>query len=249
MKNLCNALAVTPSLTLYHTGPALDHGPLPSLFYFALSGPDTLCLDPFNQPVQFLHGKMIRIFSLTLPGHENNLPATQAMSLWAEDFQKGQDFLSPFFDAIQQAIDFAVKERFADPNKLSAAGLSRGAFVAAHVAARDPRFRHLLGFAPLTRLSKIREFAHFDSPLANSFDLTELAPLLADRHVRLYIGNHDTRVGTRDCFDFAMSLVDHKKKAHVELNIYPSIGQMGHGTPPEIFKQGALWISSSAPAN
>jgi hypothetical protein len=43
-----------------------------------------------------------------------------------------------------------------------------------------------------------------------------------------------------------MSIVKHKKTrvAQVELLIYPSIGQMGHGTPPEIFKQGADWIAS-----
>ncbi len=247
VKNLYNALTVAPDVTLYHTGPALDHGPLPSLFYFAISGPDSLTLDPFNQPVQFLCGPMIRIFSMTLPGHENGLPATEAMGLWAEEMGQGKDRLSPFFDAVQLAVDFAVREQFADPKKMGVAGLSRGGFVAAHVAARDERFRCLLGFAPLTRLGKIREFAHLqENPLVQNFDLVRLASSLCDRSVRLYIGNSDTRVGTGDCFEFAMSLVEEKKPrtAQVELFITPSIGQMGHGTSPEIFQQGAQWIAS-----
>jgi predicted esterase len=190
---------------------------------------------------------MIRIFSMTLPGHENDLPAKDAMKIWADDIAKGRDCVSDFLDAAQLAVDFAIKEKFADPEKLAASGLSRGAFIAAHLAAGDERFRHLLGFAPLSCLSKIKEFAHLkDHPLVDSLDLIHLSEKLSDRHVRMYIGNEDTRVGTKDCVDFAMSIVKHKKTrvAQVELLIYPSIGQMGHGTPPEIFKQGADWIAS-----
>jgi predicted esterase len=242
----CNPIAVTPNLTLYHTGPALDLGPLPSLFYFAISGPDSLCMDPFNQPVQFLQGQMIRIFSLTLPGHENDLPAKDAMKIWADDLQKGRNCIAEFLDQAEQAVTFAIEEKFADPSKMATAGLSRGGFIAAHLAARESRFRHIACFAPMTRLAKIKEFAHLqDHSIANSFDLVHLAKDLSDRHIQLYIGNEDTRVGTSECFDFAMSLVKHKKTrtAPVELLVYPSIGQMGHGTPPEIFQKGANWIA------
>ncbi|MBU6383633.1 MAG: hypothetical protein KGQ49_01490 [Verrucomicrobia bacterium] len=245
MKNLCNALTVAPDVVLYHTGPALDHGPLPSIFYFALSGPDSLCLDPFNQPVQFLQGEMIRIFSMTLPGHENDLPAKDALKIWADDMRKGQDRLGEFLDQVQQAIDFAVKEKFAHPHKMAAAGLSRGAFVAAHVTARDARIRHWVGFAPLTQLRIAQEFRQMqDNPIVNGLDLIHLAAPLGDRHTKLFIGNEDTRVDTQACFDFAMAIVAKKKTrtAHVELQIYPSVGQMGHGTPPEIFKAGASWL-------
>lgn len=240
MKTRCNALTVAPDITLYHSGPALDHGPLPSFFYFALSGPDSLTLDPFNQPVQFLDGKMIRVFSMTLPGHEANLPAAGATALWASDINS----IDRFLDQAQRAVEFAIREKFVDPNKMATAGLSRGGFIAAHLAAREERFRFLLGFAPLTRLGKLKEFAgHKDTGL----DLIHLAAALSDRHVRLYIGNDDTRVGTRDCFDFATALVEKKKTrvSQVELFITPSIGQMGHGTSPEIFQQGANWIASA----
>lgn len=248
MKPLCSALTVAPDVTLYHTGPALDHGPLPSFFYFALSGPDSLQLDPYNQPVQFLQGQMIRIFSMTLPGHENQLPATNAMNLWAEDLSQGKNCVADFLDAAQQAVDFAVREKFAHPEKMAIGGLSRGGFIAAHLAALDPRFRILLGFAPLTRLSKIKEFSHQQNhELTDRLDLLHLAEKLSDRHVRLYIGNEDTRVGTNECYEFAMALVRHKKtrSAPVELFITPSIGQKGHGTSPEIFQEGAKWILKS----
>jgi predicted esterase len=232
---------------LYHVGPSLDHGPLPSLFYFAISAEDSLTLDPFNQPVQFLARHMIRIFSMTLPGHENGLPATSAMQLWAEDLSKGNDCVSSFLAQAERAVNFAVDEKFIDPNKMAVAGLSRGAFIACHLAARDPRFRTILGFAPLTRLSKIKEFASLaHNPLVNELDLIHLADTLSDRHLRLYIGNHDTRVGTRECFNFLEQIVEKKKKrvADAELIIGPSMGRDGHGTSPEIFKQGATWLAT-----
>lgn len=247
MKNRCSALSVAPDVTLYHTGPALDLGPLPSLFYFAISGPDSLCLDPFNQPIQFLHGEMIRVFSMTLPGHENNLPAKEAMKIWADDISKGRDPVNDFLDSAKLAVDFAIREKFADPLKLATAGLSRGGFIAAHLAARDQRFRYIVGFSPMTRLSKIKEFSHLqENELAKQLDLKQLGGLLADRHLQLYVGNEDKRVGTRECFEFAISVVQEKKgrTAQVELLIYPSIGLDGHGTPPEIFKQGADWLNN-----
>jgi hypothetical protein len=249
LKTKIAALRVTPDLPLYHFGPALDHGPLPSFFYFALSGPDSLSLDPFNQPVQFLDGKMIRIFSMTLPGHEANLPPENAIQLWAEDMARGMDPIGSFLDSFAKAIDFAIRERFVDPGKMAVGGLSRGGFIASHAAARDKRFRFLLGFAPLTRLSSLKEFSSMqDHPLVNNLDLENLSPSLSDRHSRFYIGNRDTRVETRSCFDFAMSLVDaahaHKiRTPQVECFITPSIGRDGHGTSPEVFQEGASWIA------
>lgn len=246
MKLQCNGLTVAPDITLYHTGPALDHGPLPSFFYFALSGPDSLCTDPYNQPVIFLKNHMVRVFSMTLPGHEMGLSPNEAIQLWYEDFSKGINCLGRFFEAAQTAIEFAIKEKFVNPQKMAIGGLSRGGFIAAHLAAMDIRFRHLLCFAPLTYLNKLKEFAPLkDDPLIQSYNLIHLADKLLDRRIRISIGNHDTRVGTRQCFDFAMAISEKKKNAPLEMHIYPSVGQMGHGTPPDIFKAGADWIAQA----
>ena len=161
---------------LYHTGPPLDYGPLPSFFYFALSGPDSLTQDPFNQPVQFLLGKMVRIFSMTLPGHENNLPAENAMRLWAEDISSGVDPIEPFLTSISKALDFGIKEGFIDSEKMGVGGLSRGGFIACHVAARDEKIRSLLAFAPLTRLALIKEFSSLQSNPLVSPTMSKILP-------------------------------------------------------------------------
>ncbi len=250
-RTLCTALSVTPEITLYHTGPALDHGPLPTLFYFALSGPDSLSLDPYNQIVQLLSDRWIRIFSLTLPAHEAGLPPSEALATWAEDIARGIDPITPFLEQVLIAIDYVQREQLSLPNKIAVAGLSRGGFIASHVARLAPQVRFLLTFAPLTRLELAKEFQTLqDHPLLRSLDLFSQVPLFFDRKIRFYIGNHDTRVSTRSCVELALLIAESAhiqgiRSPQIELILSPSIGHMGHGTSPEIFQDGAHWIGEN----
>lgn len=247
MKHKCVELKTSSGVSLYHTGPALDHGPLPSIFYFALSGSDSLCKDPYNQPIQFLANEWIRFFSLTLPAHENDLEPTKAIGTWAHDMAQGIDVLGPFFDRAIHAIEYAIGQKFVDPAKMGIAGLSRGGLIASHLAAREKRFRAILQYAPITDLSLAREFHEMKHhPLLDALSLNPIAKDLADRPIRLYIGNKDTRVSTKSCFDFAMQLVaaSSHRSPPIDFISYPSIGLMGHGTPPEIFAQGAQWLAA-----
>lgn len=250
MKPNCCAINVAPDITLYHSGPPLDLGPLPSFFYFALSGTESLLLEPFNQPIEFLHGQMIRVFSMTLPGHENNLPATKAIQVWADDYARKLDPINDFLDTFETALHFAIQQKFVDPEKMAVGGLSRGGFVALHAAAREERLKYVLAFAPVTELHKVHEFSSLqDDPAVRSLDLTQVSQKLIHQNIRLYVSNHDTRVNTESCFQFAMSIVKNAtahqvRSPKVDLILYPPIGHQGHGTPPEIFKSGADWIIS-----
>jgi len=244
----CSMLKVNNEIDLYHTGPSLDKGPMPAVFYFALSGEDSLCLDPFNQLVQFLSGHDIRVFSLTLPGHEANLPPQNAINLWAEDISKGTNVVQEFCEMASVALDFTIKENLVLPDKIAAAGLSRGGFITAHLAAINENIKFLLMFAPLTNLKLAREFATIqDNPIVESLSLSKVSEKICDRHTRIYIGNHDQRVSTRSAFDFIEDLTQKafEKKIRfpqVEMIISPSIGHMGHGTPLNIFQSGADWL-------
>ena len=46
----CHKITTASNLEVYFTGPPIEEGPRPALFYFALSGHQSLTLDPFNQP-------------------------------------------------------------------------------------------------------------------------------------------------------------------------------------------------------
>jgi len=232
---------------IYHVGPPLSMGPLPSLFYFSLSGMESLTLAPYNHPVALLDKSLIRIFSLTLPGHETGLDHQNAMSYWAHHIDQNDDIIHNFVISCTQAIDFLVQKNYIHNDHIAVAGLSRGSFIAAHVAAHDERIKTILGFAPLTNLLDLHEFQESTSPLAQNLSLHSLVDRLLHKTLRFYIGNHDTRVNTHSCYTFIEALTEAMyKQRHrslpVELIIYPSVGHKGHGTPPHIFHEGSLWL-------
>lgn len=219
---------------IHFVGPPLEEGPMPTLFYFSLSASASLEQDPFNQPVQFLEETPIRIFSVTLPAHENNLPPENAMNVWEERVKSGDPVIPPFIEKLKEIVE-ELKPHIQE-GPLVTAGLARGAYIACHLATVCPEITHLLGFASLI---------HFRA--AKDLDLVTLAPKLYNRTIRFYIGNHDTRVGTSHAFSF----IDHvAKEAHkhrirsspIELIVGPSIGYQEHCTSSEVFKAGADWI-------
>lgn len=240
-------LKVSDSLMFSFVGPSLEKGPLPTIFYFALSAKDSLETDPYNQPACFLHSEKCRIFTVTLPGHEEGLKPENAIAYWAEHMKKGKDLLTPFFQEVADGIQFLFRENLLLKDQFGCMGLSRGVFVAAHVAALYPEIGFILGFAPLTRLSYAKEFQ--SGPDVSKFDLKKLVPKLYDRKIRFYIGNLDTRVGTKHTFELVSLLAEEAKhhrvrSAPIELIIGPSIGYQGHGTGPQVFQAGIDWVKS-----
>lgn len=240
---------IRPDLKVSYVGPHLSLGPLPALFYFALSAEDSLSLDPFNQSVVYLSKLPMRIFSLTLPGHENNLPRTHALDVWAKEIASGHNVIAEFIAKLKLTVTTLLNEGFLIPGKLAVSGLSRGAFIATHAAAEISEFHWILGFAPLIKPAFAKEFQEItDLPLVNALSLENLVSKLTDRHLRFYIGNLDTLVGTRLCFDFVENLSqaaseNKLRSPQVELIIGPSIGRYGHGTSKEVFHEGAQWVA------
>jgi hypothetical protein len=234
---------------LAYIGPPLSEGPLPALFYFSLSDQDSLCLDPFNQPAAYLSSLPMRIFSMTLPGHEDSLSPTNALNVWANEIAAGHNVVAAFVEKVKTAVDELLLQGALLSSRTAVAGLSRGAFLAAHAAAAVPQFQWILGFAPLTKLSFAKEFQDLSAhPIVASVALEHLVDKLSDRHLRFYIGNLDTRVGTRHCFDFIEKLSqaafkNNVRSPPVELIIGPSIGRDGHGTSKEVFHHGAQWVA------
>lgn len=244
----CRSVEMESGVQLYYTGPDLSEGPLPAFFYFALAGDESLTLDPFNQIIAFLHDAPIRCWSLTIPGHGPGYDKTQAIYYLFEQMRLENDVMGDFLEVCKEAITWTIDKGYTDPERIAAGGLSRGGFVATHLAARDERIRSVLGLSPLTYLKYHPEFAACEhSLIAQEMDVDSLIPRLIHRQIRYYIGNRDQRVLTDYCFQFVRRLVDaaFEQKVRVpqiELFIGPSIGYQGHGTPPEVFFEGAKWI-------
>lgn len=227
-------------------GPPLDSGPFPAVFYFALSAQDSLYLDPYNQPALLLASDQLRVFSLTLPGHDI-FPPNEALSFWAKKVAQGHDIVDRFVDQSAFQIQKMLDQNVLLPGKIGVMGLSRGVLIAGHIAARfDSKVvPYILGFAPLIKMDSTVEFHGLD---VERWSLMRLAKQLCTRKVRCYIGNHDTRVGTHNTCEFITQLAAeayHQRisSSPIELIIGPSIGHKGHGTSPEVFKSGATWMS------
>lgn len=216
-----------------YKGPPLSDGLLPAVIYFALSAEESLSLDPYNQPIVLLKNKPVRIFSFTLPFHGPQCDNKEVMKHWAKELEAGHNFISPFIQEIKNEINQLIDEGIIDLDRLAVMGLSRGAFVASHLAAAMPCIQTVLGFAPLVSLQ----------PLS----LETIAPALVGKNLRFYIGNRDTRVGTAKCFSFIHHLTELSwhaghRSPPVELILYPSFGYKGHGTSPQIFEDGIKWL-------
>lgn len=218
-------------------------GPLPAFFYFALSGENSITLDPFNQPVQFLKPYPIRVFSWTLPGHGEGLKDTDAMKIWYESWASGKDPIEPFIQTSLKNIDQLIKEGKVDPEKMAVGGLSRGGYAACRLASVESRLKHIVGFAPLVSPARLDEFqGKVFQPLEDYIDQ------LANKSLWFSIGNLDTRVNTDSVYQFVRKLTDRNfekgnRSPQVNLTIKPSIGYKGHGTAPETFKEGVLWLA------
>jgi len=244
-------LQLTGDIDIAYLGPPLEEGPLPAIFYFALSAEESLSLDPYNQPAVYLANFPVRIFSFDLPAHGAGLNAIDAIKVWAQGFAQGEDPLVPFLDKVTRALDMLLEKRLLTREKIGFMGLSRGGLISSLVATRFPSVRALVHFAPLTKLTNAKEFEELkENDAAIQYDLQNYLPALCDKKMRIYIGNRDTRVGTDLATKWALNLANTgfengERSPPVELTLTPSIGHMGHGTSKETFEAGAEWLGKT----
>lgn len=241
-----NLLKLAPNIEVAYIGPSQTSGKLPAVFYFALSAQESLSLDPYNQPAVYLAEKGIRVFSLNLPAHGPTLRAVDAMNVWASAFAKGEDPIANFLDHVVFILHALIEKELILKENIGLMGLSRGGLIAS-LMARKCDIKTIVGFAPMTELTYIREFQQTQETQAEKYNLIHHAAFLCEKTIRFYIGNRDTRVGTRSCFVLVEALVEAafekgNRSPPIELIMSPSIGYMGHGTSKEIFEAGAEWL-------
>lgn len=245
---------VTPyNVTFLYKGPSLEEGKLPAFIYFALTAEESLNTHPYNTPVALLEGEQMRLFSVTLPSHEKGSYESTAIKKWSEEIAQGNYILEEFIDNVALAIEWLIISDIVDEKHLALGGLSRGGFIATHLAGKVKQARYLLCFAPLTNLNDIEEFKAHEADLRfqsrmEKLNLNSVLEHLTHLHfLRFYIGNNDTRVGTDNCYHLIRKITEkgfEKKARHfnVELNITQSIGHKGHGTSPSTFQEGTFWL-------
>ncbi len=240
-------ISVEKDLSFFYAGPSLQKGELPAVFYFSSTGKSSLSLNPYNQIAQFLQKKKIRLFSWDLPFHKEPFNPEKGLSSLIKSLQKGEDPLPSFFTASEKILSYLFEKKVINLSSCVSCGLSRGSFFALHIASLfDLPFS--LHFSPLISFESIEELASFkNASLLKKYALSSLLENLCTKELSFFIGNADKRVKTAFCFDFFHRLMETAlrkgiRSPKIELTSYPSVGHLGHGTPPEIFEKGAKWI-------
>lgn len=220
--------------------------PAPTLFIFAVDMETTLESADFAAVGHALADHGFLLASVDAPCHGKDLREGEeegSLACWRARLERGEDLLASFTSQASAVLDYLVQEGYTDPQKVAACGTSRGAFIALHFAAADPRVRCIIAFAPLTDMCVLREFDGAQRHAATrGLSIIHKAHQLADRGVWLCIGLDDERVSTDSAIAFTRSLVEEALiqgfEPNVELHVAPPVG---HTLPPGAH-EAAAWL-------
>jgi dienelactone hydrolase len=249
-----------PKLTRMTTPGGVEFGllgakpaaPAPVLFLFAADIDRTLGDPAYNRVGTLLMRQGFLCVSLDAPAHgkDNAEHADNPLATWRTRIERGHDLVGDFNRKCSQVLDYLIAEKYVDPARAAAGGISRGGFLALHWAAAEPRVRCVAVFSPVTELMALREFDEAkDRQHIERLDLVHVAAKLADRPIWVEIGNDDHRVGTDQAIAFTRALVREatakKLPPQVELHVTTT---PGHSTPIAAHDAAAAWIAGRARA-
>ena len=224
-----------------------EAAPSPVLFILASTIEETLGTPYYRQAGNALAERGFLCVSVDLPGHGDQQDPGERAGLdgWRDRADRQENFVATSNQRLRDVLDHLISEGTADPRRIAAAGTSRGAFLALHFAAADPRVSCVAAFAPVTDLAALREFNGAENnPLVPSLSVINQSNALAARPVWVVIGDRDERVGTDDAIAFVRSLttaaLTRGLDAKAELHVLPE--PKGHTTPAPAPAQAAAWI-------
>lgn len=224
-------------------GPDISQGPLPTIFYFAVTALETLTVEPFAQALLGLDLTRLRVMSVSTPGHHEPGAYHEAIGKWVSSYKEGNDQLGIFFERVAAGIEDLAKRGYLLSHQVALMGLSRGALVATHIALRLPFVAPVVGFAPMIALSQTQEGLKQNLKEC-SHDLIHHVDALVKLPITYYVGNRDMLINSQAVVNLILKVAD---RAHAlggrqlpyELHLFPSIGYKGHGTPLEVFRTGS----------
>jgi dienelactone hydrolase len=247
------ALLKTPAGIEFGLLGAKPTAPAPTVFIFAADIDRTLTDPAFNSAGMLLGKRGFLCVALDAPCHGKDARENHASELsgWRERIEQGNDLVGAFSTRCSQVLDYLIAEGYTDATRVAAVGTSRGGFLAIHFAAAEPRVRCVVGFAPVTNLMALSEFAGTTSaPVVQKLSLTNVADKLVGRPIWVSIGNDDQRVGTDDAIAFTRAIVrasrgnrgpdEVQPPVPVELHVMPS---RGHAIHPDAHAEAAAWIA------
>lgn len=171
---------------------------------------------------------------LRLPGEPAGLAG------WRHRIERGLPWLEPLMTDCRELLD-----RLAPTRPISVGGISRGAFIALHLAVRDERVTTVAALAPLVDLAALSEFAGVDPRTLQPFRIPPAD--LAGKTIWLSVNSKDDRISTASVLDLVAAIVAAGNgRAAIELHVTPGVD---HGISEAVRVRAALWLArQTAPA-
>jgi pimeloyl-ACP methyl ester carboxylesterase len=220
-------------------------GPAPTVFFLGGAIEDSLVGPQYTEAIRTL-GPAVLCVTFDIPGFGEDRREGEpgSISTWRYRLERGQDLTGDFVRRASAVLDYLIAEGFTDPKRVAAFGTSRGGFVSLHFAAADRRVTQVAGFAPVTDLFALREFATIQNEQpARAVCAARIADRLTDRSIWIMIGSTDFRVSTQRATQFAERVVEaalaQGRAPNIELHIASS---GGHALPPGAYEAGARWL-------
>jgi len=255
------AADATPAgIQLYETKTGVRYGiwsrpakpSAPTLILIANSIEETLGSTHFRQAGNFLAPEGWLCVAIDLPAHGPDIQPGQRSGLagWRERIDRGDTLVPAVTARLSQVLDELIASGLADPQRIAAAGTSRGGFIALHFAAADARVRAVAAYAPVTDLAALTEFKGTETnPLVVSLALRTRISALAGRALWITIGDRDLRVGTDLAIQFARQVtaasLEQGQPARVELHVLAE--PRGHSLPVGTAENSAVWLRKQFP--
>lgn len=225
--------------------------PKPVIVSLAMTGAETLQTEPYAASGRELVRNGWLAVSLDIPGHGRELRAGEppGIDAWRVRIEKNEPFVDELARRVSAVLDSLISEHAIDPDRIAIEGTSRGGFLAAHVAAREPRIKAVMMYAPVTDLQYVREFQSVkDHPGLKALALSRVVDKLADRKTWLIIGNDDERVNTDSAIQFTRALAKQAKlwkiPAAVTLHVSATPGHSSHAA---MHLEAVNWLRQQLP--
>jgi dienelactone hydrolase len=222
--------------------------PSPTLVVIATDFKNSLESDDYNKAGQILGEQGWISIALDAPCHgaDHRTGEPDGLNGWRSRLEQGDNFVAEFNKKVSEVLDYAVHERYTDPQKIAVAGTSRGGFMGLNLMAAEPRIQCAVAFAPVAELPMLTEFKGLENhPLTKSIALPSLAGKLTGRPIWICIGNNDQRVGTDSVIAFTRKVVAvsfaQKKPAPIEIHVMQTEGHAIHKTAHD---EAAAWLAA-----
>lgn len=229
-------------------------GPSPTLITAAVNMQDTLHCSAYNRCAVRLNQQGWLCVSIDIPGHGRDVRPNElvdSLSNWSARIANNENLVAEYTARVSRVLDFLVREKWTDADRIAFSGTSRGGFLALHAAAADPRITTVAAFAPVTKLSSLREFAALsEHRLAASLSVARFAKDLSSKKIWLAINTIDERVDSGEAWAAVQAIAREKLSTgcpagSVEMHLMPRAvsDSNGHGLAESAYKIAADWIA------